>query len=289
MEEKHVFQDAVSCAASETFGTFLVPIFDFFKSLFSLQNLFKFICSVLVLVILTLIFKLARKSIRSISEEKLAGHHAFLLQKMVKYIFWVIVLMYVLSQFGVKLSAIWGAAGIAGVAIGFAAQTSMSNLISGLFVLSEKAMKVGDFVVAGGVSGTVDSIGLLSIRIHTPDNQMVRIPNSTVINSNFQNNNYFATRRFTFTLSVPYSADMESVLAAVKTVPALCPTVLSDPAPSAWYDGFAESGIILVLAVWFKPKDLIQVKNEVYIAIKKVLDERNISIPFNRVDVEILK
>ena len=61
MEEKHVFQDAVSCAASETFGTFLVPIFDFFKSLFSLQNLFKFICSVLVLVILTLIFKLARK------------------------------------------------------------------------------------------------------------------------------------------------------------------------------------------------------------------------------------
>ena len=82
---------------------------------------------------------------------------------------------------------------------------------------------------------------------------------------------------------------MESVLEAVKTVPALCPTVLSDPAPSAWYDGFAESGIILVLAVWFKPKDLIQVKNEVYIAIKKVLDERNISIPFNRVDVEILK
>lgn len=289
MEENHGLQDAVSCAAQNTFGTMFGSLSDFFKSLFTLENLFRGAGICIVFVVLAFLFIIGKKSISRIPEEKIAKHHTFLIQKMMKYAFVILAIMCVLSLFGVKLSAIWGAAGIAGVAIGFAAQTSMSNLISGLFVLGEKAVKVGDFIVAGEVSGTVDSIGLLSIKIHTRDNQMVRIPNSTIINSNFQNNSFFPQRRFTFSVSVDYSTDMEKALEAIKNVPALCPTVLSEPEPSAWYDGFGESGINLSLAVWMNCNDLVKVKNEVYIAIKKVFDEKGISIPFNKLDVEIVK
>ena len=213
----------------------------------------------------------------------------FVITKTISYVFYALVVMYVLSLFGVKLGAIWGAAGIAGVAVGFAAQTSVSNLISGLFVLGEKAMKVGDFIEVGGVSGTVDSVGLLSVKVHTLNNQMVRIPNSSIINSNFQNNSFFEVRRFSFELSVDYATDMNVALQALSSVPELCPSVLKEPAPAVWYNGFGESGINIVLAVWFNSSDLVKMKNEVYIAIKKVFDEKGINIPFNRLDVSMVE
>ena len=69
----------------------------------------------------------------------------------------------------------------------------------------------------------------------------------------------------------------------------MCPSVLKDPAPCVWYDGFGASGINMSLAVWFEPKNLVAMKNEVYIAIKKAFDEVEITIPFNRLDVAMVK
>ena len=215
------------------------------------------------------------------------SHKQQMLSHFVKYIFYILVVLEVLSLLGIKLSALLGAAGIAGVAIGFAAQTSVSNLISGLFVLTEGSIKIGDAVTVDGVTGVVDEINLLSIHIHTYDNQMVRIPNSTIINSNFTNINFHQTRRMTINVSVDYSTDMKTALEALKKAPALCPTVVSDPAPAVWFDGFAASGINMTVAAWFKPADLLQTKNDLYIAIKQVLDEAGITIPFNQLDVHM--
>ena len=117
---------------------------------------------------------------------------------------------------------------------------------------------------------------------------MVRIPNSSIINSNFQNNSYFEIRRFSFELGIDYSTDMNAALEALSSVPELCPSVLKEPAPAVWYNGFGDSGINIVLAVWFNSSDLVKMKNEVYIAIKKVFDERKINIPFNRLDVSMV-
>lgn len=81
---------------------------------------------------------------------------------------------------------------------------------------------------------------------------------------------------------------MTAVLDALSSVPALCASVLKDPEPAVWYNGFGESGINIVLAVWFNTSDLVKMKNEVYIAIKKVFDEKGINIPFNRLDVSMV-
>ena len=257
------------------------------KGLVTWSNLFKLLGGILVLLVMWIIYRIILRTIKKSSSAKMNSHKQQMLSHFVKYIFYILVVLEVLSLLGIKLSALLGAAGIAGVAIGFAAQTSVSNLISGLFVLTEGSIKIGDAVTVDGVTGVVDEINLLSIHIHTYDNQMVRIPNSTIINSNFTNINFHQTRRMTINVSVDYSTDMKTALEALKKAPALCPTVVSDPAPAVWFDGFADSGINMTVAAWFKPADFLQTKNDLYIAIKQVLDEAGITIPFNQLDVKI--
>ena len=281
--------EAASQAADDVLWSKTTSLINWIKSFITWENLFKLLGTVFIIFVMWIVFRLIAKAIRRVPETRLPAQRTAVIIRFLKYIFYIIVVLYVLGLFGINLKAIWGAAGIAGVAIGFAAQTSVSNLISGLFVLTEGSIHVGDTIIVGDVTGVVDEVKLLSIRVHTFDNQMVRIPNSTIINSNLTNNSYHDKRRLTLNVGVDYSTDMNLALETLKKAPELCPTVLKDPAPAVWFDGFADSSINLVVAVWFKPADFLQTKNDLYIAIKKVLDEANISIPFNQMDVMIKK
>ena len=279
--------EAASQAANDIFFDRTSSFFSWIIGLLTWKNHFRMIGSLFIIFIIWLAFRIISKAIRRVPEAKLPAQRAAIVVKFVRYIFYIVVVLYILSLFGINLKAIWGAAGIAGVAIGFAAQTSVSNLISGLFVLTEGSIHVGDTIIVGDVTGIVDEVKLLSIRVHTFDNQMVRIPNSTIINSNLTNNSYHTKRRWTVKVGVDYSTDMKYALETLQKAADLCPTVLKDPAPSVWFDGFDASSINLVVAVWFKPADFLQTRNDIYIAIKKVLDDANISIPFNQLDVKI--
>lgn len=272
-----------------SFFTTTTNMLNWGKSLLTWENLFKLIGAIIIFAIIFVIYKLLLRAIKKIPAEKTTPQRTAILKRTVKYLFYTVTVIYVLSLFGIKLSAIWGAAGIAGVAIGFAAQTSVSNLISGLFVITEGALKIGDTIIVEGVTGVVDAINLISVRIHTYDNQMVRIPNSTIINTNLTNNSYHKIRRLTLQVSVSYDTDMEQALQALSKAPALCPTVISDPAPAVWFDGFGSSGLTMTVAVWFESSDFLQTKNDLHIAIKKVLDQAQITIPFNKVEVKILE
>lgn len=249
------------------------------------SNMFHIITTAVIVLAIYIIYKAIVRWIKKIPSDKLPVQRSMILTKMVKYVAWFLMIMYILNFFGIKLSAIWGAAGVAGVALAFAAQTSVSNIISGIFIMVEKTMKPGDLITVDGETGIVDIVGLLSVQIHTLDNQLIRIPNSTIINSNFKNTSFFEKRRMTINVDVSYDTDMEFALKTIQKVPAFCKTVLKDPAPSAWFDGFGESGITLVLAVWFNSADFLKTKNDVFIAIKKVFDEAKIEIPYNKIDV----
>ncbi len=264
----------------------LMHVNDLLKYL-TAANLMHVATSLIVIFIFFIVFHIIKKIIGKGLADKIKPHTAVLLGKTFSYLFWILIGMYVLSLFGVNFTAIWGAAGVAGLAIGFAAQTSVSNIISGVFVLSEKALKIGDYITVGGVSGSVDSIDLLSIKIHTPDNQMVRIPNSSIINGNLINYNYFPIRRYTFDLTIAYDSDMQLVLDTLKKVPSLCTTILEDPAPLIYYDELQGSGIDLKFCVWFNCSDLFKAKTEVFMNIIKVCREANIEIPYTKIDVDL--
>ncbi len=260
-------------------------ISEWFKTSFTIHNAFFIVKVFIVLLLILIAFKILKKLIKNIPEDKLSDERRSILQRLVRYCFYFAVVVYVLSLFGIKLSAIWGAAGIAGVALGFAAQTSVSNLISGLFIVSEKSLRLGDTIIINGITGVVDAVSLLSVRVHTYDNQMVRIPNSSIINSLLTNNSYNSYRRLLINVSVAYESDLAFALETLKKAPALCPTARTDPAPNAWIEAFEDSGIKLTLVIWFDNPDFITVKNETFIAIKKVFDEAKIEIPYNKIVV----
>jgi small-conductance mechanosensitive channel len=261
---------------------------DELKAYLTWGNLMKVVTSVVAIIIFYILYRIIKKMVSKSAQKRFQPHTVMIINKFVSYLFYIIIVMYILSLFGIKLSAVWGAAGIAGVAIGFAAQTSMSNLISGLFVIGEHTMKIGDFISVGGVSGTVDSIGFLSVIVHTLDNQVVRIPNSTIINSNLENFSSKPTRRLVFQVGLDYSTDMKKALVVMSRIAARCPTVLKDPAPSVYYTGFGNSSINMEVAVWFKSEDILKTKNDVYTAIMDICTEEKISIPFCRYDVNII-
>jgi small-conductance mechanosensitive channel len=283
------FAEAVGHAADDAFFKQTNGIWNWIKMVFTWENVFKCIGGVLVVLLFWLIYRLIRRGIRQIPEKRFSKAKLAIAEKAIKYIFHASVILYVLSLFGIDLTALWGAAGIAGVALGFAAQTSVSNLISGLFVITEGSLHPGDTIIVDGITGVVDEVKLLSVRVHTYDNQMVRIPNSTIIDKSLTNNSYFKCRRLTIGVSVDYKSDMQKCLDVLSRAPALCPTVLKDPAPKVWFDGFGSSSINMTVAIWYKPEDFLPTKNGMFVAIKKVLDEASIEIPFNKLDVKILQ
>lgn len=251
------------------------------------DNFFRLLGVLLIFFALMAIYKVIVRSIRKIPEKKLPAHRSVIILKFVKYIYYAILIMFILSLFGIKLSAIWGAAGVAGIAVAFAAQTSVSNIISGVFVIAEKTLKIGDLINVAGETGIVDTIGLLSVKVHTLDNQMIRIPNSTIINSTLRNTSFFDKRRLDVKVSVSYDTDMETALNVLAKAPKYCKDTLKDPEPLVWFDGFGDSGINMTLAVWFKKENFLAAKNETFIAIKRVYDEAGIEIPYNKLDVKV--
>lgn len=257
------------------------------KDLVTWNHFFKLIGVIVILFAMWVIYRLILRRVRKIPAEKMSPQRSLIIKKIINYAFFVIVVMYVLGLFGMKLSAIWGALGIGGMVLAFAAQTSVSNIISGVFMLAEKNLKVGDLITVGGESGIVDDIGLLSVKVHTLDNQMVRIPNSSIINTNLRNTSYFPQRRMTISCSSSYETDLDFALETLKKVPELCPAVLQDPAPAVWVDGFGASGVNLTLAIWFDGSNFLAAKNQAFVAIKRVFEEAKIEIPYNKINVKI--
>lgn len=250
---------------------------DEFMKYLAFENILKITISVVSVIIFYIAYRLIKKIIRKKAAEKLEKNTAVLINKAISYTFYVLIGMYILGFFGINLKAIWGAAGVAGLAIGFAAQTSVSNFISGLFVLGEKSMRIGDTISVSGTTGTVESVGLLSVKIKTPDNQLVRIPNSSIINSVLTNYSSYKTARQTFEVHISYEADLQNAMQKLKEIALSCPTVLQAPEPQVFYDGLGGSAK-LKLIVWLKNEDLMQTKNCIFTAIIKNFRQENIKI-----------
>jgi len=192
----------------------------------------------------------------------------------------VILALTSLDQFGVPLSTILGAAGIASVAIGFAAQTSLSNLISGIFLIWEKPFAVEDVIKSGETTGVVVAIDLLSTKIRTFDNMLVRIPNETLIKSQTTNITRFQIRRFDINLGVAYKEDIGKVISILKDIADKNPNCLDEPEPLIVFKGFGDSALEFLFGVWFAKADFLKLRNSIQREIKERFDAEGIEIPF---------
>ncbi|HKJ03100.1 MAG TPA: mechanosensitive ion channel family protein [Longimicrobiales bacterium] len=205
-----------------------------------------------------------------------------------KVVFWPIALILavsVLNEVGFSLAPLLGAAGILGVALGFASQTSVSNIISGFFLLAEEPFMVGDVINVGDVTGAVLSIDMLSVKLRTFDNKMVRIPNETLVKAQFTNVTRFPIRRVDVPVGVAYKEDIGRVRAVLLDVAEANPNVLMEPAPVVMFSGYGASSIDFTFAVWAKRESWLAVKNSITEEVKRRLDSEGIEIPFPHVSL----
>lgn len=186
----------------------------------------------------------------------------------------------VLPELGFKLGPLLGAAGVLGVAVGFASQTSASNLISGIFLLSEKAFAVGDVIEVEGVTGTVLSVDLLSVKLRTFDNRYVRVPNETLVKSRVVNITRFPIRRLDINIGVAYKEDVDRVRRVLLDIADRNPLCLDEPAPIFVFQNFGDSALEFLFAVWFERSDFLALKTSLMEQIKKRFDAEGIEIPF---------
>lgn len=200
--------------------------------------------------------------------------------KVVFYAGLVLILVSALRELGIELTPLLGAAGIVGIAVGFASQTSVSNMISGLFLIAEQPFAVDDLVQVGDTVGRVLSIDLMSVKIRTFDNRYVRIPNETLIKSEVITITRFPIRRMDVNVGVAYREDISRVRQVLLDVAAENPQVLMEPAPMVWFDGFGDSSIDLRLAVWAPQETFFKVRAALREGVKARFDAEDIEIPF---------
>lgn len=238
---------------------------------------------ILVFVFGYLLLRLLSAIAARIVKKNLSQQSTMLVQKGIFYTGLLLVGMVTLQQFGIRPSALLGAAGIIGIALGFASQTSVSNIISGLFLIGEKPFEVGDIISVGERKGVVLSIDLLSIKLRTFDNQFIRIPNENLIKTDVVNITRFPIRRMDLKLGVAYKEDIRKVLAILKDIAEKNPYILDEPEAFIMFDGFGNSALEITYGVWFVRDDWKKAKTEIMLDIKERFDAEGIEIPFPHV------
>ncbi len=192
----------------------------------------------------------------------------------------LIVFITVLPLIGLDPSGLLLAGGITGIVLGFASQNIVGNLISGVFLMIEKPIKIGDQVEINKISGYVTDIRIISTFIRTFDGLLIRIPNQQVFTTNITNTVSYPVRRFDFTIKIRYSDDADAAIWFIQDLIDKEPFALSSPQPSVYVNELGENSVNLVVRIWAPISEWYVLKTRFLWAIKKVLEENNIEVPF---------
>lgn len=232
--------------------------------------------SLIIACILTFIIcKLTRRL-----PERLPQQLSSFIRKGLCAIVWAFALVQGLRAVGVDLISILGAAGVAGVAIGFAAQTTLSNIISGLFIMGERSIRIGDYIRVIGVEGSVEAVNLLSISLRQSDNSLVRIPCESIIKNPVVNVTGDELRRCDFDLGVDYDSNLEHVREVILRLVEAEPQLATNPAPVILFTGFGDSSLDLHIGAWCKTGDYHSVRFKFANNLLNEFRREGINIPF---------
>jgi small conductance mechanosensitive channel len=236
--------------------------------------------SLFLLVLGVVLGSVAGRSATRFMEQRSTRHHTVMVRRLVFYVIVLLFAVAALREAGFSLDVVLGAAGILTVAIGFASQTSASNMISGLFLLVEKPFEIGDVIEADATIGEVVGIDMLSVKLRTPDNLYVRIPNETLIKTRVVNRSRFPIRRLDLTVGIAYAEDVERVEALLLKLAEKNSVCLEEPKPFVLVTAFGPSSVDLQFSFWVPKDKVLDGRSSMMVAIKQTLDRDGIEIPF---------
>ena len=236
------------------------------------------------------VIKMARKLVKKVLEKGNADEGIItFLDNFVKLGLYALLVVIILSLFGFDTTSIAAAVASAGVAIGLALQGSLSNLAGGVLILLLKPFKIGDYIVAGGVEGTVSTIQMFATKLITPDNKVVIVPNSTLSSGTITNVSVMDKRRLDITASIAYTADLKLAKSILMRLLEDCEYVMKEEVYDVFVSNLGASSVDLNVRLWVKKEHYWAAKSFITENIKMKLDENNIEIPYNKLDVYVQK
>lgn len=233
-----------------------------------------------LLVLGSILGSLAARSVARVMSTRSSRHHTVMFRRLVFYVIFILFGVAALREAGFSLDVVLGAAGILTVAIGFASQTSASNMISGLFLLVEKPFEIGDVIEVDVTRGEVVGIDMLSVKLRTRDNLYVRIPNETLIKTPVVNRSRFPIRRIDLQVGIAYAEDVQKVETLLLALAEKDPDCLEEPKAFVLVTAFGPSSVDLQFSFWVPKDKVLEGKSGMLVAIKKTLDGEGIEIPF---------
>ncbi|MBN1551321.1 mechanosensitive ion channel family protein [bacterium] len=226
------------------------------------------------------IAKLLSIYLRRILKDKVSEDHLQVIIKTVHYSVIIAAIIIIMPLLGMKISGILVAGGVAGIVIGFASQNIVSNLISGIFLMIERPIKIGNAVNIDGSAGIVEDIHILSTIIRTYDGLYVRIPNIKVFTTTLINYVANIARRIDYIIGIRYSDDAEKAVAVIKEVLTNNPFVLLNPAPIVFVESLGDNAVNIAIRFWAPASIWYDVKMELLWRLKISLEAENIQVPF---------
>ncbi len=200
-----------------------------------------------------------------------------------------LLLISVASMVGIETTSFIAVLGAAGLAVGLALQGSLSNFAGGVLVLMFRPYKVGDFVEAQGVMGTVHEIQIFNTIMKTPDNKVIIVPNGAISNGIITNFSMEATRRVDFVFGIGYGDDIAKAKSTIERLVTEDERSLSDPAPQIVVSELADSSVNITVRVWVNASDYWGLYFDLMEKVKVTFDAEDISIPFPQRDVHLFQ
>jgi small conductance mechanosensitive channel len=209
------------------------------------------------------------------------------LSNLIRMTLLVFVLLTALGALGVPTTNFLAILGAAGLAIGLALKDSLSNFSSGIMLVIFRPFRVGDYVEAAGIAGSVDQIGIFNTLLVTPDNRVITVPNSLIFGGNITNFSARPTRRIDLVIGIAYGDSIADARRLIRGVLEGHERVLDEPAPQILLLDLADSSVNIAVRPWVNTSDYWVVRGELLEQIKAALEGNGLSIPFPQRDVHL--
>ena len=208
---------------------------------------------------------------------------------MVYYVVLGVVLIAVLSLFGIETTSLIAVFGAAGLAVGLALQGTLSSFAAGVMLLIFRPIRVGDFVEVAGQAGTVAEISIFNTIMNTGDNVRITIPNAQVYGDTVKNYSFNDTRRIDLVMGIGYGDNIGTAISIIERVITGDERTLRDPAPTVAVAELADSSVNLVVRPWCKKEDYWALRWDLTRKLKEELEAGGCNIPFPQHDVHVLE
>ncbi|CAB0151161.1 Small-conductance mechanosensitive channel [Pseudidiomarina piscicola] len=250
----------------------------------------KFVVAILILIVGRMVANSAAKFLgRGMTRKGVDGAVISFLSAIVKSVIFIAAILMALSQVGVQTTSFIAILGAAGLAIGLSLQGSLANMASGVLIITFRPFRAGEYVEAGGVSGTVQEVNIFQTILKTPDNKVVFVPNAQITGQPITNYSREATRRVDLLIGVSYDADLKKTKEVLESVLKADERLLKDPAWNIQVNALNDSSVDFIVRPWVNAADYWPVYWDLMREIKIALDEHDIGIPYPQMDVHLHK